>query len=86
MTWIVYILRLRDDSLYTGITTDYDKRLRKHETGRGSKYVASRLPILEGCVVREFTGHKAKSEALRLEAKIKALPKVEKEHWIVRSR
>ena len=40
-TWFVYIVQCRDDSLYTGITTDLERRLREHNTSdtRGARYV-----------------------------------------------
>ena len=38
-SWYVYILQCRDDSLYTGITNDLDKRMAIHKSGKGSKYV-----------------------------------------------
>jgi putative endonuclease len=41
----VYILRCRDDSLYTGWTDDLTRRLRKHSAGKASRYTASRLPV-----------------------------------------
>ena len=39
MPWHVYILRCGDGSLYTGISTDPERRLQDHNAGRGSKYV-----------------------------------------------
>ena len=82
MTWIVYILRLRDNSLYCGITNDYPKRLRTHQAKKGSKYVASRLPILSSKMVMEFDCKDGKIEAARLERRIKSLTKSEKERWM----
>jgi putative endonuclease len=41
----VYLLRCRDDSLYTGWTVDLERRLARHRAGRASRYTASRLPI-----------------------------------------
>ena len=41
----VYILRCSDGSLYTGYTADLRRRLARHNSGRGSKYTASRLPV-----------------------------------------
>ena len=71
----VYILKMNDDSLYTGITNNLIKRLDKHITGKGSKYVRSRLPIKEMAYnVKPIT----KSEALKLEYRIKQFPKNEK--------
>lgn len=43
--YYVYILQCFDNSLYTGITNDIEKRLASHRTGKGSKYVRSRLPV-----------------------------------------
>jgi putative endonuclease len=41
----VYVLRCRDDSLYTGWTSDLQRRLRRHADGKASRYTASRLPV-----------------------------------------
>jgi len=43
--YTVYILQCADDSLYTGIARNLDKRLADHETSKGSKYVRTRLPF-----------------------------------------
>lgn len=43
--FFVYILLCNDNSLYTGITNDIDKRIATHISGKGSKYVRSRLPV-----------------------------------------
>ena len=43
--WCVYILRCADDSLYTGITNDLDKRIKSHNDGLGAKYTKPRLPV-----------------------------------------
>ena len=42
--WHVYILKCSDGSLYTGITTDLQKRMRKHNEGSASKYTRTRRP------------------------------------------
>jgi len=72
--WKLYILRCGDGSLYTGITTDVPQRLEQHRTGKGAKYTRGRGPLelvyTEDCA--------DKSEALRREAAIKALPRTEK--------
>lgn len=41
----VYILRCADGSLYTGWTTDLQRRLASHNSGKGAKYTRSRLPV-----------------------------------------
>lgn len=44
--WYVYILRCRDNTLYTGITTDPQTRLAEHNTGQnGAKYTRARRPV-----------------------------------------
>ncbi len=69
-SWIVYLLKCADGSLYCGITNDLKNRLEKHSQGTASKYTASRLPV-ELVVSKKGL---AKSEALKLELKIKKLP------------
>ena len=44
VNWHVYIILCTDDTLYTGITTDIERRLRQHATGRGAKYFRGRKP------------------------------------------
>jgi predicted GIY-YIG superfamily endonuclease len=73
--WLVYILRCRDGSLYTGITNDLPKRLKTHAAGKASRYTRSRLPVK--LVYSE--PQKSKSTALKREAAIKKLRRVEKE-------
>ena len=43
--WWVYVLRCADGSLYTGITTDLDRRLAEHNAGRAAKYTRTRRPV-----------------------------------------
>jgi putative endonuclease len=46
-TWYVYILLCGDGTLYTGITTDLERRLKEHNHGqRGAKYTRARRPIV----------------------------------------
>lgn len=45
MTWSCYILRCADDTLYTGITNDLEKRLGAHNAGTASKYTRARSPV-----------------------------------------
>lgn len=73
-TWYLYILRCKDGSLYTGITTDVEKRLEAHRAGKGAKYTRGRAPL--ELVYREECGDH--SAALKREWEIKALPKEEK--------
>ena len=73
MGYWVYVLRCGDGTLYTGVTTDVERRLREHESGRGAKYTRSRGPLT--LVYRETQPDKG--AALRREAAIKRLPRAE---------
>ena len=76
--WYLYILRCRDDTLYTGITTDVEKRLEAHSSGRGAKYTRGRGPLT--LVYQEECG--THSDALKRELAVKALTRSEKEALI----
>ena len=73
-SWYVYILKMADGSLYTGATNNLKQRLKKHGSGKGSRYVRSRLPIKEVYMGEVMT----KSEALKMEYAIKQLKKEDK--------
>ena len=81
MDWIVYLARCRDGSLYTGITTDLDRRLKQHNMGVGAAYTRSRLPVT--LVYRERAG--SRSQALRRERAIKSLTRAAKEALALQS-
>jgi putative endonuclease len=70
----VYMLRCRDGSLYTGWTSDLDRRMASHQTGKASRYTASRLPV-ELAVALPMADRTA---ARREEARIKLLPRAHK--------
>jgi putative endonuclease len=72
--WYVYIVECSDKTLYTGITKDIDRRIKQHNEGKGAKYTLGRGPV---ALVKSFECA-SKSEALKLEYKIKQLPKAEK--------
>ena len=77
-----YILRCGDGTLYTGWTNDLEKRLAAHQSGRGSKYTRSHLPV--ELVYSE--DHETKEAAMRREAEIKRLTRQEKLKLIGNSR
>ena len=68
--WVVYLIRCSDNSLYCGISNDVKTRLIEHNSGRGARYTRSRRPVKLAGVSSEMT----KSEALKLEYRIKQLP------------
>ncbi len=71
MPWLVYILRCRDGSLYTGITNNLPKRLQAHASGKASRYTRSRLPVRLAYQEPQPT----RSSALKREAAMKRLPR-----------
>lgn len=79
--WYVYILRCADNSLYTGITLNINKRLDEHNgldskgTSKGAKYTKARRPVT---LVYQETST-SRSAASKREHAIKSLTKHEKE-------
>ena len=78
--WVVYILRCADGSLYTGITTDLEARLLKHNAGKGGAYTRSHTPV--ALVWHEEAA--SESAARKREAEIKTWSKTKKERFIPR--
>jgi len=76
--WFLYILRCGDGSLYTGVTTDVDRRLHMHQDGKASRYTRTRRPVV--LVYREECG--SRSRALARECAVKSLPRDRKEKLI----
>ena len=79
MIWFVYILNCSDNTLYTGITNNLEKRIATHNSGKGAKYTKGRTPVT---LLKSFECS-SKSEALKLEYKIKQLPREEKLNYNV---
>jgi predicted GIY-YIG superfamily endonuclease len=76
--YFVYIVRCADASLYTGFARDPEERMAVHNSGKGAKYTASRLPVTlvykEPCASR--------SSALKRECEIKSWNRAKKEALI----
>lgn len=79
MSWFVYIVECADESYYTGITTDLERRLNEHNSGKGAKYTRSRRP----CILVESRQMQDRSSALKLEAFIKRQPRILKRKAII---
>ena len=79
-TWFTYILRCADNSLYTGIALDVEKRLKEHNgiEKNGAKYTQARRPV--ELVYQESSD--SRSEASKRECAIKSLSKAQKEQLI----
>lgn len=69
-----YILRCKDDSLYTGWTNNLEKRIQNHNAGKGAKYTRARRPVELVYYERFLT----KQEAMRREWEIKQLARKDK--------
>ena len=74
--WFVYIVRCADHTLYTGITTDVERRLAEHngEGGLGARYTRSRRPVALAYVEPAVS----RADAARREAAIKLLDRARK--------
>lgn len=69
--WVVYIIECGDGTLYTGITTNLERRMAEHRSGKGAKYTKGRLPLT--FIYTEILP--TRSAASKREAAIKALDK-----------
>ena len=78
--WYLYLIRCRDGTLYTGISTDVDRRLAQHMGSRnaGSRYLKGRGPLT--LVFQEKLG--SMSLALKVERKVKRMSRARKEKLI----
>ncbi len=76
--WVLYILLCKDDTLYTGITDDLERRLAQHRAGKGAKYTRGRSPLT--LVYKEEC--QSHSDALKRECFVKSLKRAEKQELI----
>lgn len=72
--WFCYILKCADGSLYTGVTTEPQRRTRQHNDGAGAKYTRARRPVK--MVYCESA--RSRSQALRREHEIRTQPRARK--------
>ena len=70
----IYILKCADSSLYTGWTTNLEKRVIAHNNGNGANFTRSRLPVK----LVYYEEYENKSDALKRECAIKKLSREEK--------
>jgi putative endonuclease len=73
-TNFTYMLRCSDGTLYTGWTTNLERRLKAHNQGTGAKYTRARRPV----VLAYYEAFDTREEAMRREWQIKQLPRKEK--------
>lgn len=70
----VYIVECSDGTLYTGYTTDVERRIQEHNAGEGARYTRGRTPV-ELVYTASF---ESRSAACAREAEIKTMPRAEK--------
>lgn len=76
--WYLYLVRCGDGTLYTGVSNDVPRRLAAHRSGRGARYLRGRGPLRLARRVRVG----GRGDALRVERKVKRLPRARKEMLI----
>jgi len=77
--WYLYIVSCSDGSLYTGITTDVERRVLEHNDGpNGARYTRAKRPVTL-CFTMPFP---SRSEASKAEHKVKKLSRSQKERLI----
>lgn len=76
--WYLYLIRTASGALYTGITTDVERRYQQHQTGRGAKALRGKGPLQ--LAFSDLVGEQGL--ALRLEHRIKQLNKKQKERLV----
>jgi len=74
----VYVLECSDGTLYTGYTTDIERRVDEHDAGDGAKYTAGRTPVR----LRYVEYHASRSDAMSREHAIKSLSRAEKQRLL----
>jgi putative endonuclease len=74
----VYVLRCRDDTLYTGYTTNVERRYAEHAAGEGAKYTRGRTPV----TLVYVESHGSRSAAMRREHELKQLSRAAKQSLI----
>lgn len=79
--YYAYMLRCKDNSIYSGYTTNLEKRLETHNSGKGAKYTRARLPVK----LEYFEEFKDKKQALKREREFKKYTHTEKERIIQKS-
>jgi putative endonuclease len=74
VSWVCYLLRCADDTLYCGITNNLDRRFKTHNSGTASKYTRTRLPV-ELVYTESFAD---RSLASKRESEVKQFTRAEK--------
>jgi putative endonuclease len=72
--WYVYIVECSDETFYVGTTNDVEKRVAKHNAGKGAKYTKGRSPVK----IRYSRSFESRSEACKHEYLLKQYTRLEK--------
>ncbi|TKB48432.1 GIY-YIG nuclease family protein [Ferrimonas sediminicola] len=78
--WSLYLVRTACDRLYTGITTDVERRFRQHSKGRGAKALRGKGPL----TLEFHTPIGDRAQASRVEYRVKQLTRAQKEAVLIR--
>ena len=70
----VYVVRCADGTLYTGVTTDLERRIEEHNSGKGAKYTRGRGPVR----LAYSEAARTLQDALKREAEIKRMSRADK--------
>ena len=79
MTWFVYLLQCQNGKIYTGITTDVNRRFEEHLSGTGAKFTRSNPPLQ----ILAFKPCISRSEASSIEYHVKGLKPLQKRELAV---
>ncbi|MGV7962690.1 GIY-YIG nuclease family protein [Photorhabdus tasmaniensis] len=77
--WVLYLLKTKAGMLYTGITTDINRRFAQHANGKGAKALRGKGPLQ--LVFSSYAGDR--SRASQLEYQVKQLSKQQKERLVI---
>jgi len=72
--WFTYIIECSDNTFYVGTTNNLEKRMAKHNAGKGAKYTRGRTPVK----IRYMCSFESRAEACKFEYKLKQYSKKEK--------
>ncbi|MBU0574090.1 MAG: GIY-YIG nuclease family protein [Candidatus Margulisbacteria bacterium] len=87
MSYFVYILECESKALYTGITTDLERRFAEHKRGKGGHYTSSNPPVK----ILYSEEHGSRSDATKREIQIKRWSRTKKialiegEDWVIKA-
>ena len=76
--YYVYIVKCSDGTLYTGYTTEIERRIEEHNLGQGARYTRGRTPV----TLMHHETFSSKSKAMKREYAIKSLSRQEKQELI----